>query len=291
MAIETKELIDVQEQIDTKELKYAAEVVIPVVENVYQRFLGGKLIDLPDVQHLADIEADTRRLEEMRSLADPGTAKMVHDMFADPSAKNPLTFGAVDFDPTTSTLFIAFRGTKKGTEWLDDFEPLPAKFEEVGDPVPWVHFGFLHIFKLAKDSLDTALKNVPKFSSVIVTGHSLGAAIANLCALDLSVKPAFPVVKCWTFASPRTYLGRPKRFDTSIAESLRVHNPVDIVTNVPLPPFVHVKGGVAIKPKLQDFHSLMNTYLPGVKALAGERGASIKLEPNEADLIDSAPES
>ncbi len=269
-----------------EELKYAAETVIPVVQNVYERYSDGHVTTIaPHVAHLADIEANTRRVQELVTTREPGTSKIVHDMFEQPAA-NPLIFGAVDFDASTSTLFIAFRGTKKGSEWLDDFEAVPGRFTDVGNPEPWVHLGFLHVWRLAKDSLSHALTGIPAFQNVIVTGHSLGAAITNLCALETAAKNGFGGLKCWTFASPRTYFGVPRRFDDTIVESIRVFNPVDIVAQSPSIPFIHVKGGIAIKAKLQDFHSLLGTYQPGIEALlAGTRGDAIETLPNEADAI------
>jgi hypothetical protein len=279
--------------VSKEELRYAAYTVIPVVQDVYERYSDGHVTTIaPNVAHLADIEADTRMVEELAASRYPGTNSIVRDMFMQPAA-NPLIFGAVDFDAATSTLFIAFRGTKKGSEWLDDFEVWPGKFSDVGDPEPWVHLGFLHVWRLGKDSLSHALDRIPAFQNVIVTGHSLGAAIANLCALEISGKIGFGGLRCWTFASPRTYFGVPRRFDETIVESMRVFNPVDIVTQSPSIPFVHVKGGIAIRAKLQDFHSLLCTYQRGIEALlASARGNAIETQPNEADTIEqlSAPD-
>ncbi len=46
---------------------------------------------------------------------------------------------------------------------------------------------------------------------IIVTGHSLGAAVASLCALDIVNQGLAQDVRSWTFASPRTYFWKPKR--------------------------------------------------------------------------------
>lgn len=271
-----------------QDLRYAAEVVIPIVQIVYDRYQNGTTsIAIPNVQYVADVHANTRRLAAMKSSLDLSSRSLIEDLVDQP-ATNPTLLGTIDFDPTTSTGFICFRGTKKGTEWVDDFKGIPAPFKELGAQVPWVHLGFLEVWRLARESVLEGLTKLPQVDRLLVAGHSLGSSVADLCALEIATKKPLQGIACWTFASPRVFFGRPKRFKQLIASSLRVHNPADIVTHVPLLPFIHVVGGVAIKPKLQDFHSLMDTYQPGVEALLKRAQAQeILLEPSEDELLDS----
>lgn len=83
---------------------------------------------------------------------------------------------------------VAFRGTMDVAGWIDDlniqFTPTPAG---------QVHAGFQLAWQVLKLRVQKALDGQP----CIVTGHSLGGAMATLAALDL---PALEVV---TFGSPR----------------------------------------------------------------------------------------
>lgn len=277
-----------------QDLRYAAEVTIPLIQKVYDRYeTGNSGVVVPDVQTIADIHANTRRFAMLEASLDLASRKLVQDLVEQPAA-NPTLLGTIDFDPTTSTGFISFRGTKKGTEWVDDFKGVPVPFKGLGGHVPWVHRGFLEVWRLASESVVAGLANLPKVDRLLMTGHSLGSATASLCAIELATQHPAQKVACWTFASPRVFFGRPKRFNTAISSSIRVHNPVDIVTNVPPLPFLHVTGGVAIKAKLDDFHSLLKTYQPGIEALLHDVSKTgVTLEPSEdelLDLIDSAPD-
>ena len=78
----------------------------------------------------------------------------------------------------------------------------------------------------------------PRKNGKVITGHSLGAAIATLCWADLGGD-------LMTFASPR--VGDPA-FGTALwnGQTVRVINASDIVPDVPTdPPFRH--GGTEVK--------------------------------------------
>jgi hypothetical protein len=133
--------------------------------------------------------------------------------------------------------------------------------------------------------------------SITVTGHSLGAAIATLNALDIVVKgynkttgeqnKAFPVTAI-VFASPRVGDANFKKLCEGLEDLhvLRVTNEKDIVPNLPLdiPPsfsFKHVGEELRIDTRkspyvksmddLGDFHNL-ELYIHGVAGTQGSEG-------------------
>lgn len=133
--------------------------------------------------------------------------------------------------------------------------------------------------------------------SITVTGHSLGAAIATLNALDIVVKgynkttgeqnKAFPVTAI-VFASPRVGDANFKKLCEGLEDLhvLRVTNEKDIVPNLPfdIPPsfsFKHVGEELRIDTRkspyvksmddLGDFHNL-ELYIHGVAGTQGSEG-------------------
>lgn len=93
----------------------------------------------------------------------------------------------------SETLFAVFRGTETGN--LDD---LLANL--LFDPVEWrpgvvVQRGYGRTFDELRSPLEAWLREPP--GRTIATGHSLGGALATLCAAD------FPAVELVTFGAPR----------------------------------------------------------------------------------------
>lgn len=101
--------------------------------------------------------------------------------------------GFVCHDRVSATLYAVFRGTETGN--IDD---LLANL--LVDPVEWrpgvvVQRGYGRTFDELRAPLDAWLRDTP--GRTIATGHSLGGALATLCAAD------FPAVELVTFGAPR----------------------------------------------------------------------------------------
>jgi triacylglycerol lipase len=149
----------------------------------------------------------------------------------------PIAFVATRDD----VVFVVYRGTKTITEWIRDatFEQVENAFVSGGG---LVEEGFSEIYATIHDAIVTQVQQLissGSFTSLYVTGHSLGAAMAVLSALELaqgtSLQPAL-----YSFAGPR--VGDPTfatAYDAQIATSWRVVNTNDLVPT--LPPAVAVQ--------------------------------------------------
>lgn len=178
-------------------------------------------------------------------------------------------FGFIAKGP--GAVFVSFRGTETPEEWLCDFEAVPTACE-IGSGT--VHAGFQTVYEVVRDSASAGLQAaLSPGDQLLVTGHSLGAALAVLFADD-----AFSVtqkMQVCTFAGPRIGLNNfVATYNKNVPDTTRVVNRWDIVPNVPVPApplclYQHVQtplpidGGFTFD--LKQAHSLPLSYLPGLK--------------------------
>lgn len=137
----------------------------------------------------------------------------------------------------SSPALIAFTGTFSYDEWKSDldYKQVAPSFSVDGAPAGiLVHEGFLDIYQAIRDQLHSA---IPKSGDVVVTGHSLGGALATICAYDLyAIKPYV-----YTFAAPRsgnqayaTFLSTTYNQSGS-SPLVRYFNTEDVVPDLPPP--------------------------------------------------------
>jgi len=220
----------------------------------------------------------------------------------------PKFYGVIaQSEANTNQFVLAIRGTANGLEWWDDANA--AVKTTFRDPdAGSVASGFARIYDtlevvdsgpqaaaapIAPQSMKSfarqvsalvryhaaapaQLSSVPPAASVAVTGHSLGAALATLYAMDNAHSDQLPMPLLCTFASPRV---GDARFAASFNElglaSWRVVNAPDIVPHFP-PEFLgfsHIdtlqqfssSGKVRSSPEcwhsLSTYLSLINTAL------------------------------
>jgi len=123
---------------------------------------------------------------------------------------NPATEGFVVRDDNREEIIVAFEGTHDLEDLITDLQipmtPLRAiGVVDVGDSA--VHTGFLSAYNLvASTVLSTIEVQVACYPSykIVVTGHSLGGAVASIAAL--SIKGVFPdtPLTLYTYGQPRT---------------------------------------------------------------------------------------
>jgi len=153
---------------------------------------------------------------------------------------------------------IAFRGTSSTANWISDAIASQVKYK-------WVkgfgqsHRGISDIYNSARDSILSALGSVDAAKALYITGHSLGGALAVLCAPDAAKHSVFRNPLIYTFGAPR--VGNPtfaKAFSDQLPRSCRVYNIFDAVPLLPpqvyKPPrrettyhYMHVKEAEALQ--------------------------------------------
>lgn len=107
------------------------------------------------------------------------------------------TWVADDVHALYSCGVLAFRGTVPTSisDWLRDFDALPVDDSSIG----WCHQGFRDGTFLV---LPAILRGLDATTPIVLTGHSLGGALAVVtAALLVSIKR--PVAKVVTFGAPR----------------------------------------------------------------------------------------
>lgn len=134
-------------------------------------------------------------------------------------------------------LRITFRGTDSPQNWKTDltFWKQTIPYDNTDSKIR-VHTGFINAYKGA-GVRDRILKEItPEAHYIKISGHSLGAALAVLCAVDVQYNFPDRDIEVVVFGCPRVgnkafMLSYNKRVDKTI----RVEHGNDIVTKLPFP--------------------------------------------------------
>jgi hypothetical protein len=188
-----------------------------------------------------------------------------------PAAAPNLHFGWFCLDQANKRLVVAFRGTERIHDWMDDFDFVPAPYA----PVPGrgtVHQGFQLVYLTIRDNLIGLLnQHAQGFSEILITGHSLGGALCALAAVDIvNVNTNLaPVVYTW--AEPRVgHDDFVTFYDTHINICYRVVNVWDVVPHLPpdIAGYEHEGNQVTIDSGFSldvvHNHVLVTGYVPGM---------------------------
>lgn len=151
--------------------------------------------------------------------------------------------------PGTPATFIviALRGTRTWTEWMDDVEAVPIGFDGTFNGA--ITYGAVHVGILGYYTIGTnganygnngwmTRNNRPTGSlaaqiasyvgalsspqNIYVTGHSLGGALASICAYDLALNfsQSYSSLTMYNFASPRVAMGGDLKNYTAVGVSV-----------------------------------------------------------------------
>lgn len=115
------------------------------------------------------------------------------------------TTGLVMLDHTNQLIVVSFRGTHTSRDWLTDLDFLLYDASDICVGCQ-AHSGFLGswrgVRKIVLNDWNNLRANYPTYKTV-VTGHSLGGALANLCAAQMKKMVPNAKVYLFTFGSPR----------------------------------------------------------------------------------------
>lgn len=241
---------------------FARDVVLPLAQAAYQ-VMGGGSATLPSgYVQTSLIRADAGVLSTMTS-PHPAVAAMT---------KNTDIFGLMGHNSTTRTAFVSFRGTSDVEDWLADLDAVPDDYLVSG--FGQVHAGFQDVYRLVRKSIAANLATATTgCDQILLTGHSLGAALAVLAAPDVfrNMPPNKIEPRLITFAGPR--VGLPDfagAFNAAIESCFRVVNFLDIVPYVPPAPYVHVGAQITVDsggPVQIAWRHSLTAYQNGLSAL------------------------
>ncbi len=154
-----------------------------------------------------------------------------------------------------SGITIVFRGSESKFDWETDFDTPQerAQFDQQvikGEIVtdqqkvyPYagesssnalMHRGFVRAYFSVRDQIHDYIKN-HDVSSVTATGHSLGGALATLCAVDIQYNFASKVsIEAYTYGAPKVGNdGFCTSYNKRVPNSYRFVHGMDIVPEVP----------------------------------------------------------
>ncbi|UQZ32212.1 lipase [Paenibacillus sp. PK3_47] len=130
-------------------------------------------------------------------------------------------------------VIIAFRGTSSTSNWVSNMNASQKNFKYIKEAC-LTHRGFTDIYASARDGIISVLGSLSPEKALFVTGHSLGGALAALCAVDAAANTHYRFPSLYTYGAPRT--GDPdfaKAAAKYVPHSFRIANPFDLVTYVP----------------------------------------------------------
>jgi predicted lipase len=163
--------------------------------------------------------------------------------------KNTNIFGLIGHNPTSRTAFLSFRGTSDIAEWVANIDAIPDDYRPIGG-FGQVHSGFQDVYELVRQDIAANLATATAdCDQILITGHSLGAALAVLAAPDVArnMPPNTIEPRLITFAGPRVGLSDfVASFNAAIESCFRVVNFLDLVPYLPPTPYVHVGAQITV---------------------------------------------
>ncbi|XP_052206614.1 lipase-like isoform X3 [Diospyros lotus] len=149
--------------------------------------------------------------------------------------------GFVGVAKDLNAIVIAFRGTQERSlqNWIEDLYWKQLDLNYPGMPNAMVHHGFYSSYHntTIRPGIVNAVKQAKEMYgeiNVMVTGHSMGGAMAAFCGLDLMVNIEAKNVHVVTFGQPR--IGNAafaSYYSQLVPNTVRVTNDHDIVPHLP----------------------------------------------------------
>ncbi len=151
------------------------------------------------------------------------------------------THGYIGYHAGQKAIYVAFRGSESFENWLSDLDAVLTTYPKCSGCE--VHKGFYTaeqaVIKQVSTEVHRLLSLYPSYQ-VLVTGHSLGASLSTLTAIDLNI----PTVRLFNYGSPRVgNTAFANYYETIVKDRNRVTHHKDIVPHVPMHErFTHISG-------------------------------------------------
>lgn len=130
-------------------------------------------------------------------------------------------------------IIVAFRGTQSDPDWIADSLVNQRAYPYTPNSGN-VHSGFLSIYETCRDTIMDTLATLSSDKSLLITGHSLGGALAVLHMLDARVNTSFSKYVLYNFGAPKVGdLAFRNYYNLQVANSIRFVNLFDIVPLLP----------------------------------------------------------
>jgi len=154
------------------------------------------------------------------------------------------TQGYIGIMPSQSLIYVIFRGSTSFQDWLDDLDAVLTSYPYCKKCE--VHKGFYKTEQAFISNITTQVQlylNDFYDYKVLVTGHSLGAALATLTAVDLQASGIDDVI-LYNYGSPRIGNDEFASFVSSYLTDInRVTHHKDTVPHTPMHErFTHLSG-------------------------------------------------
>jgi triacylglycerol lipase len=218
---------------------FARDVALPLAQAAYA-VMDGNAASLPaGYSQTSLIQADAVVLTAMTN-PHPAVVAMT---------KNTDIFGLMGRNAASRTAFLSFRGTSDVAEWVADIDAVPDDYRAISG-FGQVHSGFQDVYELVRANIAANLAAAAAgCDQILITGHSLGAALAVLAAPDVArnMPPNTIEPRLITFAGPRVGVSDfAATFNALIESCYRVVNFLDVVPYLPPAPYVHVGAQISV---------------------------------------------
>eukprot|EP01041_Mallomonas_annulata_P003305 gene3305-6543_t len=145
------------------------------------------------------------------------------------------TEGYIGYMTNYSSIFITFRGSASDSNWKSNINMGLVKYNSCSNCQ--VHEGYYTTQLAIIQDVISEIKNLkhsfPSFT-VVVTGHSLGGALATLTAADL-LKEGISPIKLFNYGTPKIFnIEGAKWFSLLNLDIYRITHRRDIVPHLPL---------------------------------------------------------
>jgi len=197
--------------------------------------------------------------ENVELLYDNCPISLVSKGLAKSSYNDPSVVANILYNNDTNTLYIIFVGTTNACMGALDVAYTQVELTDLTNYIPGLrgHKGVYLSYISIRDKLLNVLEKYLVYNpTIVITGHSLGGALSQLCALDLAVYEPIH----YSFAAPMIYnkIGY-EVFNRYMKYSYRIGNISDIVTFAPLPImpnkdiFYHVGESITFQRNLGEY--------------------------------------